>query len=102
MERVSASEQPYVEGERVFGPPAGTYDADWVASAARQRDPGLPAETASLLARAAWPALRELGELDAPALARALLAGNPDVGATPCNAVATAAVDFCTSYGVAP
>jgi hypothetical protein len=33
----------YGEGERVFGPPQGTYDADWVASSARQADPGLPA-----------------------------------------------------------
>ena len=99
---MSSTEPPYVEGERVFGPPDGSFDADWVAAAARQSDPGLPAETASLLAGQAWAHLREIGELDAPALARALLAANPDVGATPCNAVATAAVAFCESYGVTP
>ena len=86
----------------MFGPPAGSFDADWVAAAARQQDPGLPPETAALLAGQAWQHLREIGELDAPALARALLAANPDVGATPCNAVATAAIAFCESYDVTP
>ena len=92
----------YGEGERVFGPPDGSFDADWVAAAARQQDPGLPPETASLLAGQAWAQLRSLGELDAPALARALMAANPGVGATPCNVVATASVSFCETYGVDP
>ena len=99
---MSAAEPPYVEGERVFGPPAGTFDAAWVAAAARQQDPGLPAETAALLAGQAWARIRELGTLDAPSLARALLASNDGVGATPCNAVATASVEFCEAYGVRP
>jgi hypothetical protein len=96
------TQQPYAEGERVFGPPGGSFDADWVAAAARQQDPGLPPETASLLAGQAWALLREIGELDAPALARALMAANPGVGATPSNVVATASVSFCQSYGVDP
>jgi len=95
-------EPPFVEGERVFGPPNGCYDADWVAAAARQQDPGLPAETAALLAGRAWKHLREAGQLDAPAVARALLAEDPALGATPCNVVAMAAVSFCESYGVRP
>ncbi len=94
------ADPPYAEGERVFGPPAGCYDADWVAAAARQQDPGLPAETAALLAGRAWEHLRTLGQLDAPAVARALLAEDPSLGATPCNVVATAAVAFCESYDV--
>ena len=94
--------QSYGEGERVFGPPNGSFDADWVAAAARHQDPGLPPETAALLAGQAWAALREIGELDAPALARALMAANAGGGATPCTAVATAAVSFCESYGVSP
>ncbi len=73
-----------------------------MAAAAQQQDPGLPAETAALLAGQAWTRLREIGELDAPALARALLAAHPDVGATPCNAVATAAVAYCETHGLAP
>jgi hypothetical protein len=90
----------YVEGERVFGPPQGTYDADWVAAAARTADPGLPEETARLLARQAWDHLQESGELDAPELARRLLVDNRPQGATAANVVAVAAVEFCTAYGV--
>ncbi len=91
----------YGEGERVFGPPNGTYDADWVASAARTKDPGLPEETARELAVYAWEHLRAVGELDAPEVARRLMADNPSAGATPANVVAMAAVEFCTSYDVA-
>ena len=46
----------WVEGERVFGPPGGTYDADWVAAAAVAD--GVPAADAQRLAAAAWALLR--------------------------------------------
>lgn len=91
----------YGEGERVFGPPQGNYDADWVAATARSRDPGLPEETARELAVHAWEHLREMRALDAPELARRLMAEHPS-GATPANVVAKAAVDFCQAYGVEP
>lgn len=92
----------YGEGERVFGPPLGSYDADWVASAARSRDPGLPAELARELSVRAWQLLREIGRLDAAELARRLLSEHPEDGATPANVVARAAVDFCEAYAVTP
>lgn len=92
----------YGEGERVFGPPLGTYDADWVAAAARSQDPGLPEGLSVELAAQAWEHLRSTGSLDAPELARRLLAGNPQTGATPATVVAKAAVDFCRAYGVTP
>ena len=90
----------YGEGERVFGPPQGSYDADWVASAARTADPGLPPETARELAVYAWDHLRDIRELDAPEVARRLLAEHRTAGATAANVVARAAVDFCAAYGV--
>jgi hypothetical protein len=90
----------YAEGERVFGPPQGVYDADWVAASARTADPGLPEETACMLAGQAWEHLRSTGELDAPEVARRLLADNRQSGATAANVVAVAAVEFCRSYGV--
>jgi len=93
--RVSSSEPPYADGERALRP--ASYDAEQVAAAARLQDPGLPAETAALLADRAWPLLREVGELDAPALARALMTAEA-VGATPANVVATAAVAFCQTH----
>lgn len=92
----------YGEGERVFGPPQGSYDADWVASAARAHDPGLPEQMARELAVYAWEHLRELHELDAPEVARRLMADHPQAGATPAAVVAKAAVDFCEAYGVTP
>ena len=97
----AGSPSSYGEGERVFGPPQGSYDADWVASTARQKDPGLPEETARELAVYAWDHLRAHGEPDAPEIARRLMADHPKAGATAANVVATAAVDFVTSYGVA-
>ena len=99
MSRVTGS---YGEGERVFGPPQGSYDADWVAAAARSKDPGLPEETARELAVYAWEHLRETGALDAPEVARRLMADHRTAGATAANVVALAAVEFCEAYGVDP
>lgn len=92
----------YGEGERVFGPPQGSYDADWVAAAARSHDPGLSDVLARDFAARAWEHLRELGRLDAPEVARRLLAEHPEVGATPATVVARAAVEFCEAYAVTP
>ena len=92
----------YGEGERVFGPPQGSYDADWVASSARQSDPGLPAETAQLLAQDAWKHLREAGPSDPAEIARRLMADHRAAGATAANVVAVAAVQFCAAYDVDP
>jgi len=92
----------YGEGERVFGPPQGSYDADWVAASARSQDPGLPELLARELAGRAWHHLREVGALDAPEVARRLLTEFPQTGATPANVVARAAVDFCEAYAVTP
>ena len=94
------SDASYGQGERVLGPPLGTYDADWVAASARQQDPGLPTETALLLAQESLDHLRVMRELDAPELARRLMADHHTTGATAANMVATAAVEFCRAYGV--
>ena len=98
--RPAGSPPPYGEGERVFGPPQGAYDADWVASAARERDPGLPPETARELAVYAWDHLREMRTPDAPELARRLLAEHEVAGATAANVVALSAVAYCAEYDV--
>lgn len=90
----------YDEGERVFGPPQGTYDAAWVASAAVQADPGLPPELALRLATEAWPLLREIGSPDVNELARRLLAEHAAQGATAAAVVARAACDVVTAYDV--
>lgn len=74
------------------------YDPSAVASAARAHDPGLPPETAELLARQAADHLADMGALDAPELARRLMR-NADVGASPASVVAAAAVAHCQGPG---
>ena len=88
--------------EPVLRPPPGTYDPDWVSNTARTADPGLPEETARELAVHAWEHLRAIHELDAPEIARRLLADHKAAGATAANVVARAAVDFCQAYEVRP
>lgn len=82
------------------GPSAGGYDPEWVANSARTADPGLPEVLARELAEEAWEHLRAVGELDAPEVARRLMADHPTAGATPAAVVAKAAVDFCAAHDV--
>jgi hypothetical protein len=102
--RVSSQSGPGPDGEgaALIGPPPGSYDADWVANTARTADPGLPEELARDLAAKAWEHLRAIHELDAPEVARRLMADHDTAGATAANVVAKAAVDFCAAYDVQP
>jgi hypothetical protein len=95
-----AGSASYGEGERVLGPSMGSYDAEWVANSARTADPGLSEETARELAVYAWEHLREVKELDAPEIARRLLADHATAGASAATVVAKAAVDFCQAHDV--
>jgi hypothetical protein len=78
--------------------PAPAYDVARVVADARTADPGLPVETAQLLAAEAGEHLAG-GAADAPELARRLFADHPESGATAANVVARAA---CLAAGVAP
>jgi hypothetical protein len=82
--------------------PEPSYDPDKVAAAARSADPGLPEEDAARLAREAWQHLREVGHEDPPEIARRLMAGPSQTGATPANVVAKAACDYCSELGIDP
>ncbi|MCW2776667.1 MAG: hypothetical protein JWN17_392 [Frankiales bacterium] len=101
MRAVGHREQPHrsawVEGERVFGPPSGSFDADWVASAAQSVDGSLDHALAADLARQAWSALR--AGVPAASLAEHLR-GQHDGAAA--DVVAAVAVEFCTLYAVDP
>lgn len=65
------ADDPYSSGERVFGPPRGTLDADWVATALRSHRPDLDHPTSVALARRGWDLLRTRG-LRGPGLTAAL------------------------------
>lgn len=79
---------------------AVTYDAEQVASLAMQADPSVTQDDAVLLAVEAWRHLSEIGEPDAPEVARRLLAAHDHVAATTVNHIAHAAVEFCEQHGV--
>ncbi|GAA1880337.1 MAG: hypothetical protein INR72_12280 [Williamsia herbipolensis] len=53
--------QSYSSGERVFGPPRGTFDADWAATALRSTRPDLDHPTSVRLMERAWGLIREDG-----------------------------------------
>ncbi|MBM7413991.1 MULTISPECIES: hypothetical protein [Nocardiaceae] len=53
--------KPYSTGERVFGPPNGTFDADWAATALRSNRPELDHATSVRLVEKAWDLLRSQG-----------------------------------------
>ncbi|MGB3770016.1 MAG: hypothetical protein WBA00_02620 [Rhodococcus sp. (in: high G+C Gram-positive bacteria)] len=50
--------RPYSTGERVFGPPNGTFDPDWAATALRSNRPELDHATSVRLVEQAWELLR--------------------------------------------
>jgi hypothetical protein len=82
--------------------PESSYDPQRVVAAAMAHDPGLPEEDAARLAREAWQHLREVGFEDPPEIARRLMAGPNQTGATPANVVAKAACDYCAEQGIDP
>jgi hypothetical protein len=88
--------QSYSSGERVFGPPRGTFDADWAATALRSTRPDLDHQTSVRLMDCAWALIREEG-LRGDALATALAAGE-DVDAVTAADVAAVGTEIAQFY----
>jgi hypothetical protein len=87
----------YVEGERVFAPPSGVFDADWVAGIVVDREGRGFADRVEL-ARAAQLAWEARGRGGGPAAeAAAVLAGGFD--APTAAAVCRAVADYVRAYG---
>ena len=55
----------WTSGERVFGPPAGTVDADWLVPALLDLEPDATPDEARAALREAWRCLRSDQELPA-------------------------------------
>lgn len=89
------ADDPYSSGERVFGPPRGTLDADWVATALRSHRTDLDHPTSVALARRAWDLLRTRG-LRGDALAGALT--DPDTPAGLASDVAAVVTEAAELY----
>lgn len=53
----------WVSGERVFGPPRGTVEADWFVPLVLEAHPDTPHERARAAVRFVWAVVREEAEL---------------------------------------
>lgn len=91
--------QSYSSGERVFGPPRGTFDADWAATALRSNRPDLDHPTSVRLVESAWELLRTR-ELRGADLTEALIADGTEAGlAAVVSGVATETAQFYLDRG---
>lgn len=88
--------QSYSSGERVFGPPRGTFDSDWAATALRSNMPGIDFPTSVRLMERAWELLRSR-DLRGAALAQAL-GDLDDVEADDAAAAAAVATEIAEFY----
>lgn len=87
---------PYSSGERVFGPPRGTFDADWAATALRSLRPELDHATSVQLVSTGWELLRTRG-LRGAAL-RAELAGTAELAPELADAVSAVVTETAELY----
>lgn len=95
----STAPPTYVSGERVFGPPIGTFDVDWVAREI-DRQTLVSFETAHRAVAEAWADARSHGSLDPALLAAA--AERSGAPAEVAGVVAEHVVAYCAAYGVDP
>lgn len=87
----------YVEGERVFAPPHGAFDPDWVAGIVLDRDPG----AGDRVDLARWALLvREAEQAGASRERQVAAATAAGARASTADAVARACEDFVAAYGV--
>ena len=99
-EDASVSAPPtYVSGERVFGPPIGTFDVDWVARQI-ERETTASFGQAHRAVVAAWQHARGSGSLDAEELDAA--ARRSGASAAVAEAVAEHVAAYCAAYDVDP
>ena len=90
----------YVEGERVFAPPLGSFDPDWVAGLVLDRvGAAVPVPRRDLAAAAGADWARRGAGLAQEARVRAL--GGEGLPAATAREVVEAVEDFVTAYGVA-
>lgn len=98
----AAGDEPpptYVSGERVFGPPVGTFDIEWVARQI-ERETTASFAQAHTAVSAAWTHARRSGSLDAEALAGTAHASGASAAVS--SAVADHVIAYCSAYGVDP
>ncbi len=94
--------RPYDEEERLYGPPLGTFDPEWVVRLVRERRPRIEWDLAYRLAGHAWRRLNASPQLGPADLAGYCALDEPAATESEVNDVIGAALDFCDAYEVEP
>lgn len=89
----------YVPGERVFGPPLGSFDVDWVAREV-ERSTGASFRDAHRAVELAWQSARTAQVVDETVIGTALMLAGLDEHLT--DAVTEYVVAYCHAYDVDP
>ena len=89
----------YGSGERVFGPPRGTFDVEWVAREV-DRLTGAGYATAHDLVATAWDHARRTASLDDTGIRDAVVARGADTATG--ELVSRHVVAYCEAYDVDP
>ena len=89
--------QTYASGERVFGPPLGTFDTEWVAREV-DRVTRCGFVSAHDWVAAAWSWARSAGSVDGTGLRSAAVAAGADPASS--DVVARYVAAYCESYDV--
>ena len=90
--------ESYAEGERVFAPPQGTFDAAWVSRLVQEARPALATGQALAMVEAVWEALLAGTAADVEELMAAALPVPPEHR----RVVATIVLDAARSYDALP
>lgn len=93
---------PYDEEERLYAPPLGTFDPEWVVRIAIEREPRLDWDLAYRLARHTWRHLRASPQLSPDDLAAYVGLDEPGARDDEVVAVVEAAIDFVDAFAVEP
>jgi hypothetical protein len=93
---------PYGEEERLYAPPTGTFDPEWVVRLARSRSPSVPWPLAYRLTEHTWRHLVASPQLAPEELAAYCEGDEPEASAVQAQAVVDAALDFCDAFAVEP
>ena len=93
---------PYDEAMRLYGPPQGTFDADWVTRMVRERRPALTWDAAARLVASAWQHLWASPQLSAEDLCGYVALDAPDDSDADIAVAVEAVLDFVDVYDVEP
>ncbi len=93
---------PYDEEERLYAPPTGSFDPEWVVRLAIGRRPGLDWSLAYRLAEHAWRHLTASPQLSPVELAAYCGWDEPGAAGEDVAVVVESAIDFCEAFAVEP